>query len=271
MSGLQKYNQRILAVLGTLAMMGLGGLLIVAGIEIAEEIYDSWQSRQRDNAVVINKPAEDKPPMRNQAISFGSPYLIDTLAQRYLIPVSQVNLEKPERIQEDRSSGFLSTKMAESGKAYYASGDVNYNNFLIYDKQQNTRTPVFQQRTSVHRYEVIGRDTIQYLLMEGTQRDTNQDGRLDANDLQALFIYQLETKQLHAFAPAQLGLESYYLTHESDEVIARFRQDKNGDGEADYYHEPIVLRQLSLQGGPMQDFVPEALQQQLQQWVDGTK
>ncbi|NJN24803.1 MAG: hypothetical protein HC819_01830 [Cyclobacteriaceae bacterium] len=54
----------------------------------------------------------------------------------------------------------------------------------------------------------------------------------------------------------------------SDEMILSFGTDINQDGEYDRSREPIRLKHYAISRDEMTDFVPEAMQNQLQDLID---
>ena len=98
---IQKYNQKVLAILGTVSIVAVAIITIfLIFFSIAELFRDQRSTTVIDNTLIADVDDESLPRKRVQEITFYSPMLIDTLSKTYLIPVSQVNLKNPEEIQD---------------------------------------------------------------------------------------------------------------------------------------------------------------------------
>ncbi|MEQ8531910.1 MAG: hypothetical protein RIB86_08660, partial [Imperialibacter sp.] len=229
MDKLTRYNQKLLAVIGTTVLVGLGLFMLIGGVILVVELSREFNSnRVRDNALTVEVPKDSTAQVnsiRDQEISVGTLQLIDTLNSIYLMPVSQVNLKNPEYPEE--IGGLLDTY--ESGKFRYGyrySG--TYNNIIIYDQKRNTKVLVFHDRINVSAFQHFIVKNEQYLLIEGSKVDTNKDKKLTDADLKSFFSFKISTGELKEFAFESMGLVDYYVTFGSDEVILRFAKDKDG-------------------------------------------
>ena len=266
MDKLSKYNQKLLAAIGTLALVGLGLLLLVGGgIFATELVRDYNRQNARDNALTIEAPsdptAQANDAVRDQEITFGMPRLIDTLRAVYLIPVSQVNLKDPESIEDSEAFLRYDSKKFKYGSRY--SG--RYNNIVVYDQ---TNDLVFDSKTHISSFQPYAIQNTQYLLMEGTRTDSNQDKKLNSADLKSFYSYNLLTKELMEFTFDSMGLVDFYVTHDSDEVILRFAKDKDQDGEIDEYQEPAYLKRLQLSNYQIGDLLDPDITHKIQRLID---
>lgn len=94
---LQKYNQWILAIAGTVALVFLIGALLVSAFEYFsfrsydyEEVYSEPLSEEGAKELL-----EDS--LRSQIVSFSEMILIDSASKTYLLPVGQADLKAPEK------------------------------------------------------------------------------------------------------------------------------------------------------------------------------
>lgn len=105
---IKTYNQKLLAVLGTIvalmALIGLISILFFVGMEIGS----SFGSKSEDGILSDEKiELLQKENKRQQIISYQIPELVDTVNLIYMIPVSQKTLNNPENIEDDEVLGLL--------------------------------------------------------------------------------------------------------------------------------------------------------------------
>ncbi|MCP4521087.1 MAG: hypothetical protein GY827_05295 [Cytophagales bacterium] len=96
MDKLQRYNQKLLAVFGTLITAG-SAILIIIGLFTFIKDYIKRNNRHttNDHSLTIDTSNVNNNIIKiKQEISFEKAQLIDTVKRTYLIPVAQVNLEK---------------------------------------------------------------------------------------------------------------------------------------------------------------------------------
>ncbi|MDH5610181.1 MAG: hypothetical protein OEY56_11955 [Cyclobacteriaceae bacterium] len=272
MDKLTRYNQRLLAITGTMVLATVGILILTGGIVLAVELTREYShSQQTDNDITLAKEAKkgDSTIIRDQEITFQSPQLIDTVQAIYLIPVSQVNLKNPEEIDSDNFQQLLDLGSSGSRKFRYGYRYTGtYNNLIVYRQQQASLEAVFNKKTSISSYQNVTIHAHQYLLIEGNTADTNGDKKLSADDLKSFFVYDLATKELKVFSVKSMGLVDFYVTHGSDEIILRFAKDKDLNGEINKYEEPVYLKKLSLSSFVMTDLIDQQTLTNLQRLID---
>lgn len=267
---LQKYNQRVLAVLGTLSVVALTLILFVSGIFfVVDLVGDISRNNAQDNALVMESSDDSEKKLRKQEITFNNPKLIDTVNTTYLIPVTQVNLKNPEEYHEAEMESFKFGISKGSGRrrtSYRYTG--THNNLIIYNQNENTKTLVFNQKINISSYQYFPIEDNLYLFIKASKTDTNKNNKLDASDLESFYTYNVFSNDLQEIAFINMGLVDYYLTNESDEIILRFAIDKNNDGEIDEYREPVILKILQLGNNNVQDLIDEAMVNQIQSLID---
>ena len=152
---IKNYNQKVLAVFGTLGIV-LAGILIMLALT---EFIRSTSYRNKDNPVIIsNEKAQEnfENNVRTHQVSFESFRLIDSINKVYLIPVSQSALKLEEYTSKnDRSSertlGLLDSYDSNSDFYYdYRS----FNNALIFDSRDGSVQKLFNSRLSINRINI---------------------------------------------------------------------------------------------------------------------
>lgn len=261
MSVLNKYNQRVIAILGTISIIAVSVVIIIASIFMVEEFFASRNYTPYESGITVEEPEEGKPTVRDQQISFQQPVRIDSANQLYVIPVGQVNLENPELIL-----GLLDTRSPSMNLDY--SGYYDLNNLILYDLSNSTNTPLFNQKTSIENFEVVKTNDRTFLLISAATRDTDKNGRLNSSDLQSLFIYDLSNREMHQFEREGSGLSKVDQLYKTQQVVAFFTRDKNGDGNINGSSEPHIPIIISLLDFTEKDMVPNETVKALQQIVE---
>ncbi len=273
MDKLQRYNQKLLAIIGTFILVFAALMLLgVIGGMIFELVGNS-SSNDYDNAITIEENAADsdstKTKFRDQAISFTQPVLIDTLKQTYLVAVSQVNLHERDEINQHEPLA-IKKMTSGSGSRNYRRFDRtgNYNNLVIHDGKTGEQKAVFNRRINITEFfNTVIKD--QHLLfVYGSFEDSNRDRKLDEDDLSALFIYNIDSEQLNEISFERMSVYSTYTMIDSTSLVLKMRYDKNNDGEIDSWKEPIIIKQLSLADFTSEEFVNPELKAKLQALID---
>ncbi|MGY6648326.1 hypothetical protein [Wenyingzhuangia sp. IMCC45574] len=260
MNKLQKYNQRLLAILGTLVVLGLTILIISGTYFIISDIFTTRNNREiTDNSLTINTIQRDSVQSKkiiNQKITLEKPKLIDTLKTIYLIPVSQVNIENK------KNGNYNEPKLISGGRYktyksrnYYYRYSGEYNNLIVYNEQKNTKINVFNQKIFVSEFTNRMINSRHYIFLTGTSKDSNNDNKLNDIDLKSLFVYDIDKETLKEFGYNDLSFESYYIQNESSKVILRYSVDDNMNGEINHLQEPVIMKELNLETFRIDSFI----------------
>lgn len=272
MEKLKKYNQKLLAIIGTLVLAVLVVYIIIGGIFLGSELIDHFTDRDyQDNAITLSDTLttdEGREVIkRDQALSFSQPRLIDTLNFLYIIPVSQVNLKGVEDVLVEKEVYGLLNAVSKGGRKYYRF-DGYFNNVIVYDQKSDQKYPLFKSKVVVTEFEAHRIDGKYYLILEGAIDDSNNDNKLDRDDLKSLFVYDFESNKLSKFGFENMGLEWYYLTYETSEILISYTIDKDQNGEVDKYQEPTIIKKLDLSTGEIDNLIDQNLIDHLQQLID---
>ena len=169
MEKLTKYNQKLLAIIGTTIVggavlaivIGIGGLIISAidfggGTDNGIQIRNN-RANQTDSTVII----------RTQAITFNDPIQLDTAQAKFIIPVGHVNLETEERIKIESGSGIKYSNTEYRYDSYYGL----FNNFIFYDYKSDFKAKIFNNKIAITHWSYLRIDSNELLLFKGTKND----------------------------------------------------------------------------------------------------
>ncbi|SDM39109.1 hypothetical protein SAMN05421823_1131, partial [Catalinimonas alkaloidigena] len=115
--------------------------------------------------------------------------------------------------------------------AQQCSNLVLYRMHPAWEDDQAVR--VFQEPLGIQRYAV--EDATLYVV--ATDQDSNQDGRLNATDLQQLFVHSLDRTHRYTLRLPGHSCLQYQRTPDPDVLLVKFGEDANGNGTYEA-HEP---------------------------------
>lgn len=271
---IKNYNQKILAILGTLAIiLVIVSILGIGGIVISEFIrfnnYDDTETGILSDEKIEELQKENK---REQVISYQNPKLIDTLNSVYIIPVSHKNLNEAEDI-----NGLLSIKKAS--RSSYKSSDSRYsrqyygayNNLIIYYQHNDLTNKLFNKRVNFNNIDTEYFSDEILLLFKVAEKDTYKDGVINLSDFKSLYIYSFNEKKLKKIENAEMDIVSYKFLNESKDLIIRFGIDKNNDGKYEDLNEPTIVKKYNYKTGKLIDIIEEKTNSELQKMLEGTE
>lgn len=264
MDKLARYNQKLLAAIGTLTLVATALILIISLIFWIISLSSNYSSV--DNTLQVPDSVSQDDGKIKQLVSFQEPELVDTLNNIYIIPVTQRTLEKPVNKKEYR----IAKEAYSSSNDYYSSdwGIGSYNNLIVYRKNEAQKRVLFDSRINITRYHhTIIQDNF-YLFIIGTKGDTNKDGAYTNDDLDNLYIYDFENEYLKTISLEHGGFKSSNNLYETEEMILSFGMDIDNDGKFDELREPVRLKHYSIFLDELTDFIPGDMHDQLQEIVD---
>jgi hypothetical protein len=270
---LKNYNQKLLALLGTIVvLMAAVGLIMLIFVGITEMAREIRYNRQDDGILSDEKIEElQQENRRKQVISYDFPQLIDTLNSVYIIPVGHKTLNAAEYIDEE-VLGLLdihgSVKVdSRYSKSYYGS----FNNLLIYDLKNKSIVTLFDERINFNeiKTEIIGDEII--ILFAASIKDTHKDGVINLKDLKSLYIYSLSANRLRKISEDNLDVQHYDFAINNKDLLIRFGIDKDSDGQYDNSSEPTIIKKYDYENDKLIDIIDKETSENLQKLLEGTK
>jgi len=270
----KNYNQKLLAVVGTVALIiGLFGLVFFALLVINEfrsnRVYHQEQGVLSEEEV--KKLQEEN--KRLQVISYDTPRLVDTLNLIYMIPIEQKTLNKTEEI-DDNFSGFLNAEniydrdsySLKYSKSYYGS----YNNLIIFDEKKSEIQKLIDQRLNFNQiYTQYFEDDILILFL-ASKTDTNKDGMMNLEDFKTLFVYSLKERKVRNIEIKNADITNYQFIEGTKNLIIKYGIDHNKDGEFSGYKEPSMIKKYDFNKDALKDIVDIETTRKLQMLLEGS-
>lgn len=271
---IKNYNQRILAVLGTIVVVvAIIGLISIA-IFVIDEIGRNFSNNIDDNGILSSDKIEElqKENKRQQLVSYEMPKLVDTLNLIYMIPISQKTLNEPELIDEEvlglmDTFGEVQTRDKRYSKRYYGS----FNNLLIYNSKEQSVKKLFNKRVNFGEIKINYFENDIVILFKASCQDTYKDGVINLQDYKSLYLYSLVNKELKEVKMNNADISNYSFIPESKDLLVQFGLDQNRDGKYDNYNEPSIVRKFLFKSGTLIDIIDDKVKKSLQKKLEGTK
>lgn len=245
---MNKYNQILLSILGTLLVLallfGIGGMIY--------EWNNSRQWNQRQEVGIAsdeNVATLAKDSLRRQIISFQSVQLIDTSQQLYLIPVGTTNLPGAEHIEDGDLLGLTNSFSVNVG--HYYTGE-NFNNLLLYEGKTGESVALFEERVNISELRVLKHLEEVIVVLFVNRVDSNRDGFLTRSDMTQLVYYKVNTRQRVDIPLDGRDFRRIERMYPTNQYIIYFGVDKNQDGLYEYKSESQLLYRI--------DFVKDQLE-----------
>lgn len=271
---IKNYNQKILAVLGTIAII-FALIALFSFIFFSISDYRRYNYDDDDSGILSEEKIEElqKENKREQVISYKTPKLIDTLNQVYMIPVSHKTLNEPEEI-DTKTLALLSSSNdynLESDQRYSRSYYGDFNNIIIYNQDTGTTKKLFDGRVNFNDIEVEYFSDDIFLLFTVAEKDTHKDGVINLRDLKSLYMYSIKEKTIKRIDKIGMDVYSYKFLNNSKDLIISFGVDKNDNGKYEEHNEPILLKRYSFKTNKLIDVIGEKTNAELQKVLEGTK
>lgn len=269
----KNYNQKILAILGTLSIiLVIVSILGIGGIAISEFLrfnsYDDTETGILSDEKIEELQKENK---REQVISYENPRLIDTLNSVYIIPVSHKTLNEPEVFGETLNA-FTSKDSYEKIDSRYSSYYYGaFNNLIVYKAEKRTNKSLFNNRVNFNKIDAEYFEDDILLLMSVSEKDTHKDGVINLLDFKKLYIYSFVKNELKNVGIEGMDVVNYKFINEKKDLIIRFGVDKNDDGKYEEHNEPTLIKRFDFESGKLTDIVDEKINSELQKTLEGTK
>lgn len=269
MDKLTRYNQKILAVLGTLAIVALVVILIISTTAWIISLVASNKIVDNTLQVADNQNPQQKDNKTRQLVSYLEPELADSLNNIYIIPVTQRTLEHPVDDARLAKEKMLDLNSLGSYSNDYAYGDGgSYNNIIIYQKNRALKKPLFDFRINIIRFYVNKINDQAYLFVVGTKGDTDKDGTYSNDDLLNLYLYDLEGDYLKTISVDNATYMDAQNLYKTDDMVLSFGMDINRDGSFDVSREPKRLKLYSITADELSDFITPEMHRAIQKMVD---
>jgi hypothetical protein len=165
-------------------------------------------------------------------------------------------------------SGFTGTKSIRG--SYDEFYENIYNNLVLYYKYTNESSIIFDKRISIEEFIIHESGQKKYVVISACQIDSNKDGYLNEDDLQELFIYDIQKKSLHKIvAKENYTTLNVSQPNQSNDLVAHFGIDRNQDGVFESSTEPMIFYHINLESMKIEEFIKPEQIEQLQSLLEG--
>lgn len=259
---LPKYNQRLLAILGTLAVITLAVIMVVGAVIFISDLIPRRLTPRTPSGIVIDQDqvVDTSAFSFSQEISILEPYQLDSASPVFIIPIGQKD-------QRTRRTSIRTGGLSFSGQAedyIYSSFSGLYNNFVFIDYTRDIKRPVFDSKIALTEWAYMKVDSSQLILFKGTDKDVNKDGRLNDDDFQSLYVFDIATIEVKELRFENQTVREFEPLSMTSKIYVRTGIDLNGDKEFSYYNEPTDLYFYDVATGDSETLVPLDVKKEIQ-------
>ncbi len=269
----KNYNQKLLAVLGTIGAIFLV-VALIAFISIAIQEHRRFNYDNAETGILSDEKIEklQKENKREQVISYETPKLIDTLNSVYIIPVSHRTLNEKENINGLLNAYSGAEKSYEKPDSRYSRAFYGaFNNVIVYNPNDGTNSKLFDDRINFNDIKIEYFDTEIFLLIKASEKDTHKDGVINLKDFKSLYIYSFSQKKMQKVGIDGMDVYNYNFINNSKDLVIEFGIDKNDDGQYEEYNEPTLIKKYNFESGQLTDIIDKKISSDLQKMLEGTQ
>lgn len=260
---INKYNQRLLAVIGTLVLLIVLVFAISGMVAFISRMSYKMKPRRATGIVIDqNQLVDTTTSVLSQNISILEPYQLDTLQPVFIIPIGQKD-QRTDRI-EVLAAGMSFSQDEYVKDYYYSSFSGLYNNFVLIDYVRDIKIPLFDKKVALTEWAYMKVDSTQLILFKGTDNDLNEDGLLNEDDFQSLFVFEVASRKLKELKFENQTVRSFEPLNMTSKIYVRTGKDLNGDKIYSYNREPTDLYFYDVATGEKETLVPEGVKLQIQ-------
>lgn len=268
------YNQKLLAVLGTIAGIFLV-VALISFISIVIQEHRRFDYDEPETGILSEEKIEklQEENKREQVISYDTPILVDSINSKYIIPISHKTLNEKEEITGilNAFSGADRAEEIKRDKRYSREFYGTYNNIVVYDNANGTNKKLFSNRVNFN--EIISEhlDDDILIIVKASERDTFKDGVVNLKDLRELYIYSMKEKKMRKIGIKGMDIYNFEFIPKSKNLIIEFGIDKNKDGTFERFNEPTILRKYNFKTQKLIEIIDKKINIELQEKLEGTK
>jgi hypothetical protein len=270
---IKNYNQKILALIGTLGVI----FLVILIVLMISELLRNFSRGYRDDTpsgLLADEKADNlnQENLRKQIISYDSPWLIDTLNTIYIIPVSIQTLKKAEEVPvlHEEVKGLMDTYSSFSPKGYYNTKrfDGHYANLLLYRPIENKTQSLFNERIMLGNVKAYYFDDDILLVFYSAEKDTNKDGIIDLDDTRNLCVYSLNRGALKKISDGENSVKQYQFIENSKDILVEFQLSQYKETQFKNSRIPDKIMKYGYNSQELTDIIPQKLQEDMQKLVE---
>ncbi len=267
MEKLTKYNQKLLAIIGTFVVGGaiLALIIGIAGLVIAA--LDLTGGRGNNGLQLRNNPTEQTDSteiIQRQAITFNAPIQLDTSQAKFVIPVGQVTLETAQGLKNDGRFGSKNLSAEYRHNSYTGL----FNNFIFYDYSSGFKAKIFDYKVALTQWSYFKINQKELLVFKGTKNDTNSDKQLDQSDFQQIFVYYLSDNTLVEYNFKHRTVLNFEPMPKTNLLSIKVGIDNDNDLEYEHSTEPQEIIALNTSTRKIEALISQKMKEEIQNKID---
>jgi len=270
---IKNYNQKLLAVLGSIVvLMASIGLIMLIFFGVTEMVR-TLRYNNEEGGILSDKKIEElqKENKRKQLISFDFPRLVDTINSIYVIPIKHKTLNTAEYIDDGVLGIMDSYGKVKSDSRYSSHYYGSFNNLIVYDLNTGSVHKLFDARVNFGEIRTKSFENSVMILFTVANQDTYKDGVVNLSDLKALYIYSTKEDKLRMISSEGMDIMQYDFLLNSKDLLIQFGVDYNRNGKHEEDVEPSLIKKYDFEDDKLVNIIPDELEDELQKLLEGTK
>lgn len=258
MERIKRLNSILFTVMSSFIIIAFIFLLIKLIAELIPRNYNRPDYEMISNELTAENAEEN---IRTQIISYDQLTLVDSLRNIYIMPVSQLKLEKPEELT-------VAYCQIPDFSYYYRSGSL-FNNMIVVNLNMQKSRILFHKRICIVDYRILKIDSKKYLFMLACNTDTNKDNLIDGKDLLELYLYDFEKENIEILSKKPEHILDLDFITPRNQVLVTIGIDRNKDKIFNRQYEPLILKRIDLKTKEIVEILDEEVTNDLQSILDG--
>ncbi len=255
MSKLTRYNQKLLAIIGTsILIVGLISLL-GATYSYISPLFRSSSLTTQDGVDIIQ---ESDTISQLQLVNIDKLIPLDTSKSNFLVPISQYRIMDVMEINILDNNKYRSSKFELRN---YTSGVLN--NFVYIDYKKNIREIIFKNKLAIIYWSYFRNDVSELLLFKVMGDDTNNDGTLNSKDKNNLYVFDIKNLNLIPFELKEMDIIEFYPLNNTNIIgistIEHNKKNSNNDKTEILGFDTETLKLVPIISQSMKDELQEIL------------
>ena len=107
-------------------------------------------------------------------------------------------------------------------------------------------------------------DSTKLIVIKGTDEDSNKDGRLNDDDLQSLFVFDIKSLESKVLKFENQTVKDFKPLKLTSKIYVRTGKDLNHDNEFNSWNEPTDLYFYDVKTGEHETLIPNDLKNKIQ-------
>lgn len=231
----------------------IGGIVGAVLILLIIVIFDTNRKKNQNGLrLVTTDSTKTVEPKKKQMLVYGDYMNLDS-TDFLLIPLGMKSEDRGNRVLKIKGSEEDASE--DNGSSYqlykynfYSLDFGNCNNIIFYNKKTDETHLLLQKPAVISKFyfpyynkEYIG-EKYWFILFSAHEADTNEDGYINIEDAEKVYICNLSGTYMLQINPANTKLVDWYVDAPTNNLLIKVIVDSNEDTKYNYEDETEILK-----------------------------